>query len=68
MSEQEAAKALGIDGVVWRITRGILRGAALDDGTLGVTRASVEAEIEWQQRATRWMRVRRAIGSLFYWL
>lgn len=49
MSELEAAKALGIDGIVWRVTRGILTPAALDDGTIGVTRSSVEAEREWQR-------------------
>ena len=67
MSELEAAKALGIDGIVWCVTRGILTPAALDDGTIGVTRSSVEAEREWQQRATRWMRLRRTLGGFVQW-
>ena len=67
MSELEAAKALGIDGVVWRVTRGLLTPAALDDGTIGVTRSSVEAEREWQQRATRGMRLRRTLGGIVQW-
>ncbi len=68
MTEMEATRALRIDGIVWRTMRGILIAAILDDGTLGVTRSSVEAEQHWQQSATRWMRVRRAIGGLTQWI
>ena len=67
MTQREAAKVLGIDGVVWRLTRGILHPANLADGTKGVMRASVEAEVEWQRTATRWIRVRRSVGGLVQW-
>ena len=66
ISEREAAATLGIDGVTWRVMMGILH-PAMHDGTKGVTRASVEAEAEWQRHATRWMRMRRAIGGLLQW-
>ena len=67
MTEREAATTLGIDGVVWRMVRGVLHPATLADGTRGVTRASVEAEAEWQRTASRWMKMRRAIGGVLQW-
>jgi hypothetical protein len=67
MTEREAAKTLGIDGVGWRVARGIRHPANLADRTKGVARASVEAEVNWQRSATRWMRTRREIGGLLQW-
>jgi hypothetical protein len=67
MTEREAAESLGIDGVAWRVTRGILHPASLADGTRGVTRSSVEAELDWQRTASRVRRFRRALGGLLQW-
>jgi hypothetical protein len=66
MTEREAAEALGIDGVGWRIAGGILH-PAIHDGTHGVTRSSVEAEVEWQRTASRGRRLRRSVLGFLDW-
>jgi hypothetical protein len=70
LSPATAAEVLGTDveGVAWRITRRILHPAYLEDGTEGVTRASVEAESHWQATAPWWKRLARAVGGVLQWI
>ena len=64
LTRDEAADRLAKMSVGWLIVSGILDNALLNDGTEGVTLRSVEHELAWQDRATRWMKVRRTIGGL----
>lgn len=48
--------------------RGILQEAWLRTGVQGVTRSSVEAELEWRRTASRWRKFTRALGGVIHWL
>ena len=71
MTQEEAAEALGRSttlGIGLLIGRQILRPAFLVDGTEGITRESVEAELEWRRSASSMRKLRRALGGLLHWI
>lgn len=68
LTQEEAAQTLGRLGVGLLLARRILRPAFLEDGSEGVTRESVEAELEWQASAGPIRKVRRAIGGFLHFL
>lgn len=47
--------------------RGILQEAWLPTGERGVTRSSVEAELDWRRTASRCRKFRRALGGFVRW-
>ncbi len=70
VSQWDAAAQLGISvgRVDWRVACEHLEPAEDAARTMGVTRASLEREVEWQRRATRWSKVRRVIGNTLRWI
>src|SRR4051794_18378436 len=69
-SKREAARTLGITrfGVTVLTLNGDLDFAQAGDGRLGVTRRSVEAELQWREHAG-WLRRRlRGVGNLVGWV
>ena len=48
--------------------RGILQDSFTTDGTRGVTRSLVEAELHWRVAASRWRRFTRAVDGVLHWL
>ena len=59
VSQPEAADLLGrrTASIGFLVARGILEPVFLTDGTEGVSRASVQAEVRWRQEASRWQRL-----------
>lgn len=68
VSNDVAAKRLGVSvpAIKWR-SGWILHPAYLSDGSEGVTRASLEAEVEWQKNARWWKRLIRGVGGVLRW-
>ena len=67
MSEEQARCALGLRtrrGVRSLATPRILRPAITCDGTVGITRRSVEEDLEWRRTASRVKRLRRRVRGL----
>jgi hypothetical protein len=62
MSFPEAAQYLGLAGRRLRaaVTAGVVKRATNYAGEAGVTRSSIERELEWRQKSTRKDRARRA--------
>ena len=70
MLQDEAAEALQAKtalSIGALIARDILQPASLADGTEGVTRSSVEAELTWRRQAGFWRRLRRRLGGILHW-
>jgi len=70
LSQAEAQEMLGRTtlGLGNLIARGILQHCFVADGREGVTRLSVNEELDWQQNATRWRRFTRAVGGILHWV
>jgi hypothetical protein len=71
VSDEEAATALGISPVRVRFgpaVAGKLRRATNSSGQRGLTRDSLQAEVEWRRSASLGARVRRAIAVGLSWL
>ncbi len=71
VSQRDAAKALHLRlevTVRHYVARGILSPATSPDGERGVTRTSLDAEREWQRRASSIQRLRRRLGGLVHYL
>jgi len=64
LTPAEAAEALGRSGVAWLLATGVLDGTRLPNGDKVVLRTSVEAEIWWQDNATRYQKVCRSVRHL----
>lgn len=64
MSQLDAAAALGRSVVYPLIFLGVLEPVLMENGYQGVSRASVEAEVEWQNSSTRFQRIRRRTGQV----
>ena len=50
------------------VARGILQPCFVEDGRQGVTRASVEQEIEWRRTASGWKKFTRRLGGILHWV
>jgi hypothetical protein len=50
------------------IARGILQPCFVEDGWQGVTRSSVEQEIEWRRTTSRWRKFTRRLGGILHWI
>lgn len=59
ISYEDAARLLGRSEVLGLVYREVLDPAVMESGYQGVTRESVERELEWQRTATGWQRFRR---------
>lgn len=72
LTEYEAYRALRLLGGPLSVgalkIQGVLQPAFLSDGTEGVTRASVEAELEWRRRSPLWRRCLRRLRRWARWL
>jgi len=72
LTQEEAARVLsaraGTLSVGAMIARRILEPAFLPDGTEGVSRSSVEEEVEWRRTASFVRRLSRRIGGILHWL
>lgn len=71
VSQEEAADVLGLRShltIGVYIARGILQPARTADGNRGVTRSSLDTELEWQRTASTMQRLRRRLGGLLHFL
>ncbi|MGW2230663.1 DNA-binding protein [Streptomyces formicae] len=70
LSQPEAAKLLGVSTgrVVWRLMCEHLVPAHDGRGRAGVTRESVERDLEWLAQATWRARIRRSVKGLVRWI
>jgi hypothetical protein len=73
LNTDQATEALTGRGAPWPnvnllIARGILQPCFLADGRQGVTRSSVDAELQWRRTASRWRKFTRRIGGVVHWL
>lgn len=71
VTQAQAAETLGLRSdltVGAYIGRGILIPATSTEGESGVTRASLDAEIEWQRTASGLQRLRRKVAGVFHFL
>ncbi len=68
MTKREAARALRRLNVSALIVRRILSPAYLEDGTSGVTKASVDRDLEWKRTAGIWRRVWRRVTGVLRWI
>ncbi len=50
------------------VARGILQPCFVEDGRQGVTRTSVEQEIDWHGSASRWKKFTRRVGGVLHWI
>lgn len=50
------------------IARGILQHCFAEDGREGITRSSVEEEVEWRRTAGRWKKLTRRLGGVLHWV
>jgi len=72
LTEYEAYRALRLPGGPLSIgalkAHGVLQPAFLANGTEGVTRASVESELEWRRTTPLWRRCLRRLRHWAHWL
>ncbi len=68
LTQAEAARLLGVGermGIGFALaTNKIERAVLVGDGIEGVTRSSVEAELDWRQHATVGKKLRRSVRTL----
>jgi hypothetical protein len=50
------------------IARGILQHCFVEDGLEGVTRASVQEELQWRRTTSTWRKLTRAVGGILHWV
>lgn len=68
ISHEEAARLLGRSEVHGLVMRGVLEPAVMTSGFPGVTKESVDRELEWQRTSTRWQRARRRAQEVLDWM
>ena len=71
MTEGEAKRQLGLrtqSGVRLLVARRILGPAVSPSGQAGVTRDSVQADLERMSTASTWRRLARRLGGLGHWV
>jgi hypothetical protein len=68
ISFEEAARRLGRSEVHGLVMRGVLQPAVMATGFQGVTRESVDRELEWKRTSSRGQRIRRGAREVADWV